>query len=130
MGDNHSSNSKPGAALIKNDIVDELYRAMGKITRRQITQYVDFIFETMSQALDEDGSMKITHFGVFETRHKNARMGRNPKTLEEVEITARRVVSFRASEHFIKRLNSEEADHALMARREHQRMLQHDARKK
>ena len=116
--------------MIKNDIVDELYRAMGKITRRQITQYVDFIFETMSQALDEDGSMKITHFGVFETRHKNARMGRNPMTLEAVEITARRVVSFRASEHFIKRLNSEEADHALMARREHQRMLQHDARKK
>lgn len=116
--------------MIKNDIVDELYRAMGNMTRRNIVQYVDFIFDTMSQALDKEGSMKITHFGVFETRHKNARIGRNPKTLEEVEIAARRVVSFRASEQLLKRLNSEEADRALAARSEHQRMLEGDPSEK
>lgn len=110
--------------MIKNDIVDELYRSTEGMTRRQISLYVDFIFETMCQALDADETMKITHFGVFETRHKNARIGRNPKTLEEVEISARRVISFRASEHFLKRLNSEEADQAIAARLKHHQMLQ------
>jgi len=103
--------------MIKSDIIDELYRVLGGTNKRDIAKYVDFIFAALSDALINEESVKIAKFGVFETRHKNARMGRNPRTMEEAEISARRVVSFRTSEQLQKRMNSEEAYRAIENRK-------------
>ena len=80
----------------------------------------------MAQALVKDGSMKVARFGAFETCRKNARIGRNPKTMEEVIIKARRVVTFRISDQVLKRLNSPEADSAIAARKKSLADSEHD----
>jgi integration host factor subunit alpha len=58
---------------------------------------VDHIFETISEALEKGEDVKISGFGNFKVRQKHARKGRNPKTGEQIEISGRRVVKFRAS---------------------------------
>jgi len=60
---------------------------------------VQTIFNTLRKTLVVGESVKVSEFGTYSIRRKAARIGRNPKTKEEVEITARRVVSFKASDH-------------------------------
>ncbi len=82
------------------------------ITRRELTdalnektslgasecaQYVDDIFEVIAEALERGEKVKISGFGVFSVHSKHARRGRNPQTGEEMEIGARRVVTFKPS---------------------------------
>ncbi len=112
--------------MIKNDLIDELHRNIGGINRKDIAEYVDTFFEMLSESLDEGDNVKITNFGTFEVKHKNARIGRNPVTMKEYEISARRVVSFHASDVLKKRLNSCEADQAIKARNKAIQELQNE----
>ncbi len=64
---------------------------------RECADYVDQIFELISDALAAGENVKISGFGLFTVRSKHARRGRNPQTGEEMEITARRVVTFKPS---------------------------------
>jgi integration host factor subunit alpha len=58
---------------------------------------VDLVFEEISAALEKGENVKLSGFGTFNLRDKNPRIGRNPKTLEEVMIAPRRVMTFTAS---------------------------------
>jgi len=104
--------------MIKSDVIDELYRCLGGISRQESSLYVSHVFCAIEEALARNETVKVTNFGVFQPRQKRARIGRNPRTLEAAEISARRVVTFRISDSLARRLNSREADLAIAAREE------------
>ena len=83
-------------ALTKADIVETVMAKVG-FSRNQTYDLVEMIFETMKQTLEKGEKLKISGFGNFSPRDKRSRLGRNPKTGESMEITARRVVTFKAS---------------------------------
>lgn len=82
--------------LTRAHLADEIYRELG-LSHAESADLVDHMFEEMTEALEAGENVKLSSFGTFEIRNKNERMGRNPKTKEEIPISARRVVSFHPS---------------------------------
>ncbi len=87
------------AALTRADIAFAINRELG-LPRSECSHFVDSIIEEIIVALEHGETVKIAKFGSFYLRDKNERLGRNPKTGEEVPITPRRVISFRPSQQF------------------------------
>lgn len=81
-------------ALTKADMVERLFNDLG-INKKDAKELVDQFFEEIKGALASGRSVKLSGFGNFDLRDKNQRPGRNPKTGEEIPITARRVVTFK-----------------------------------
>jgi integration host factor subunit alpha len=81
-------------SLTKADIADRLFNEVG-LNKREAKEFVDAYFETIRGALENGENLKLSGFGNFQLREKNQRPGRNPKTGEEIPISARRVVTFR-----------------------------------
>lgn len=86
--------------LTRMDLTEAVFREVG-LSRNESSNLVDSVLQNISDALVAGEQVKISSFGTFSTRDKNARMGRNPKTGEEVPISPRRVLSFRPS-HLMK----------------------------
>ena len=82
------------------DLTEAVYEAVG-LSRQESSQLVESVLDTIAARLESDESVKLSSFGTFQVRSKNERVGRNPKTGEEVAITPRRVLTFRAS-HVLK----------------------------
>ncbi len=82
--------------MTKADLVEIIFEKVG-LSKKEAQTIVESIFETISQAFREGESVKLSGFGTFNVRQKRARRGRNPKTGDELEITPRRVLTFRAS---------------------------------
>lgn len=83
--------------LTKADIIDHLVEKFG-FTRQQGRMLVDSFFDEIYDNLVEGKDIKLSGFGNFILKDKKSRPGRNPKTGEEVEICARRVVTFKAGQ--------------------------------
>ena len=83
--------------LTKADLADLLFEQVG-LNKREAKDMVEAFFEEVRSALETGDSVKLSGFGNFELRKKSERPGRNPKTGEEIPITARRVVTFHASQ--------------------------------
>ena len=81
-------------ALTKADMTEILYQELG-LNKREAKEIVEMFFEDIRCALEQGETVKLSGFGNFELRDKGERPGRNPKTGEEIPITARRVVTFR-----------------------------------
>jgi len=81
-------------ALTKADMAERLYDELG-LNKREAKELVEQFFEEIRTALERGNQVKLSGFGNFDLRDKNQRPGRNPKTGEEIPITARRVVTFR-----------------------------------
>ncbi|MCC5861741.1 MAG: integration host factor subunit alpha [Gammaproteobacteria bacterium] len=81
-------------ALTKAEMAESLFNELG-LNKREARELVDAFFEDMRNALANGEQIKLSGFGNFDLRDKNQRPGRNPKTGEEIPITARRVVTFR-----------------------------------
>ncbi|MGI8740672.1 MAG: integration host factor subunit alpha [Gammaproteobacteria bacterium] len=81
-------------ALTKADMAEKLFEELG-LNKREAKELVEIFFEELRNALERDEPVKLSGFGNFVLRDKNQRPGRNPKTGEEIPITARRVVTFR-----------------------------------
>jgi integration host factor subunit alpha len=86
--------------LTRMDLAEAVFREVG-LSRNESAQLVESVLSHVSDALARGETVKISSFGTFSVREKNARMGRNPKTGEEVPISPRRVLSFRPS-HLMK----------------------------
>ncbi|MDD5113045.1 MAG: integration host factor subunit alpha [Methylococcaceae bacterium] len=84
-------------ALTKADFAEKLFEELG-LNKREAKEMVELFFEEIKAALETGEQVKISGFGKFELRDKSSRPGRNPKTGEEIPITARRVVTFRAGQ--------------------------------
>jgi integration host factor subunit alpha len=83
--------------LTKADLADLLFEQVG-LNKREAKDMVEAFFEEVRSALETGDSVKLSGFGNFELRKKSERPGRNPKTGEEIPISARRVVTFHASQ--------------------------------
>jgi integration host factor subunit alpha len=103
--DEDSSPARPGLAsgdgtgrtLTKAELADILFDRLG-LNKREAKEMVDDFFDELRLALERGESVKLSGFGNFQLRDKPQRPGRNPKTGEEIAITARRVVTFHASQ--------------------------------
>lgn len=84
-------------ALTKADFAERLFEELG-LNKREAKEMVELFFEEIKGSLENGEQVKISGFGKFELRDKNSRPGRNPKTGEEIPITARRVVTFRSGQ--------------------------------
>ncbi len=89
-----------GKTLTRMDLGEAVFREVG-LSRNESAQLVESVLQHISDALVNGESVKISSFGTFSVRDKNARVGRNPKTGEEVPILPRRVLTFRPS-HLMK----------------------------
>ena len=83
--------------LTKAELADLLFAKVG-LNKREAKDMVESFFEEMRIALEAGDTVKLSGFGNFQLRDKPQRPGRNPKTGEEMPITARRVVTFHASQ--------------------------------
>tara|TARA_B100000953_G_scaffold69877_1_gene56260 strand:+ start:523 stop:819 length:297 start_codon:yes stop_codon:yes gene_type:complete len=90
--------------ITRDDIAEFINNEFG-LTKKDCINLVNDIIEEIIQGLNKNKIVKIHNFGTFKLRKKNARIGRNPKTKEEVMIAPRNVISFLPSKHILKKLN-------------------------
>ena len=81
-------------ALTKAEMAERLFEEVG-LNKREAKEFVDAFFDVLRDSLQRGQGIKLSGFGNFDLRAKNQRPGRNPKTGEEIPISARRVVTFR-----------------------------------
>ncbi|MBL7686190.1 MAG: integration host factor subunit alpha [Deltaproteobacteria bacterium] len=83
--------------LTKADIVESIYEKIG-YSKKESAEIVEMVFDTIKETLEKGEKIKISGFGNFVIRAKKPRIGRNPQTGEEIEISARKVLTFRPSQ--------------------------------
>ncbi len=91
--------------ITRDEIADTIHNEFG-FSRNECLDMVNDIIDLIITGLNENGTVKIHNFGTFKIRKKNSRIGRNPKTKEEVLIKDRLVVSFKASKILLNQLNT------------------------
>lgn len=89
---------------------EAVYQEVG-LSRNESSELVEAVLQEISDALIRGESVKISSFGSFSVRHKGQRIGRNPKTGEEVPILPRKVLVFRASHVLKSRINDSLSRH-------------------
>lgn len=94
--------------MTKADLVETVFEKVG-LSKVESQGIIETVFDTIKQTLTEGESVKISGFGTFNVKKKNARRGRNPKTGEDLQITPRRVITFRPSNHLKKNLEKTNA---------------------
>ncbi len=95
-----------GNTLTRADLSDAVHQQVG-LSRTESADLVKSILDHVTETLVEGETVKLSSFGTFMVRSKSGRMGRNPKTGEEVPITPRRVLVFRPS-HVLKDMINED----------------------
>ena len=94
--------------MTKAELVDTLFGRVG-LSKTESQNIIEVIFDIIEQTLIEGESVKISGFGTFNVKKKNARRGRNPKTGNDLQITPRRVITFKASNHLKERIENTNA---------------------
>ncbi|MCT2530239.1 integration host factor subunit alpha [SAR92 clade bacterium H921] len=92
-------------ALTKADLAEMLFEELG-LNKREAKEIVEMFYSEISAALERNDQVKLSGFGNFELRDKKSRPGRNPKTGEEIPISARRVVTFKPGQKLKARVES------------------------
>ena len=92
--------------MTKIDIINRVAERTG-LPKQDAETAIETIIHLIKGSLANDQQVILRRFGSFQTRAKNPRMGRNPKTGEEAEISARTVVRFKAGKHFKQAVNNE-----------------------
>ena len=83
--------------MTKADLIEAVYERVG-FSKKDSAKIVEMVFDIMKDNLEKGEKIKISGFGNFVVREKRSRIGRNPQTGEEIEITARRVLTFKPSQ--------------------------------
>jgi integration host factor subunit alpha len=91
--------------MTKADIVETIYEKIG-FSRKESAEIVDLVFNLIKETLETGDKIKISGFGNFVVREKQSRKGRNPQTGQEIQISARRVLTFKPSQILRKALNT------------------------
>ncbi|EPE37621.1 integration host factor subunit alpha [Candidatus Photodesmus anomalopis] len=92
-------------ALTKAELSENLFEKIG-YTKRDAKEIVEIFFEEIRKALENGEQVKLSGFGNLELRNKSERPGRNPKTGEDIPISARRVVTFRPGQKLRSRVEN------------------------
>lgn len=93
------------STLTRADLTEAIYEEVG-LSRNESADLVESVLEEVASCLVKGENVKVLSFGSFLVRQKNGRMGRNPKTGEEVPIAPRKVLVFRPSQVMKDRINS------------------------
>jgi len=91
--------------MTKIDIIQDVYEKLG-FSKKDAAKIVESVFEIMKDSLANGEKKKISGFGNFSVKEKKSRRGRNPQTGSEIEISARKVLTFKSSQVLRKALNS------------------------
>jgi integration host factor subunit alpha len=94
-----------GKTITRADLSEAVYQEVG-LSRNESADLVESVLGEIAEALTKGETVKISSFGSFSVRQKGQRVGRNPKTGEEVPILPRRVLVFRASHVLKNRINT------------------------
>lgn len=97
-----------GRTVTRAQLAEAVYQEVG-LSRSESAALVDEILSQVADSLMREGAVKISSFGTFSVRQKGHRVGRNPKTGDEVPILPRRVLVFRASQVLKDRINRTQA---------------------
>ena len=92
-------------ARTKAEMAENLFEKLG-VSKRDAKDLVEAFFEEVRRSLENGEQVKLSGFGNFDLRDKNQRPGRNPKTGEDIPITARRVVTFRPGQKLKSRVEN------------------------
>lgn len=106
-----------GKTITRADLAEAVYRKVG-LSRTESAQLVEMVIDEICGAIVRGETVKLSSFATFQIRSKKQRIGRNPKTGEEVPIMPRRVLVFRASHVLKNRINETLADEADIPRTE------------
>jgi integration host factor subunit alpha len=90
--------------MTKADIVERIYERVG-FSKKEATEVVESLFEIVKAKLEQGEKVKISGFGNFLVHEKRPRKGRNPQTGEEITISGRKVLTFKASQVLKKTMN-------------------------
>jgi integration host factor subunit alpha len=90
--------------MTKVDIVGSVYEKVG-FSKKEAIQVVETVFDLMKDTLERGEKIKISGFGNFVVRNKRARRGRNPQTGDDIEISARKILTFKPSQVLKNSLN-------------------------
>ncbi|MGN6535819.1 MAG: integration host factor subunit alpha [Mesorhizobium sp.] len=102
-----------GKTLTRADLAEAVYRKVG-LSRTESAELVEAVLDEICTAIVRGETVKLSSFATFHVRSKNERIGRNPKTGEEVPISPRRVMTFKASNVLKQRILA--AHRAVMAK--------------
>ena len=94
--------------MTKIDIVENIYEKVG-FSKKEVAKIVESVFDIIKESLQKEEKIKISGFGNFVIRKKRSRRGRNPQTGSDIEITARRILTFKPSQVLKGALNHPEA---------------------
>tara|TARA_Y100000768_G_scaffold301308_1_gene235145 strand:- start:695 stop:1012 length:318 start_codon:yes stop_codon:yes gene_type:complete len=98
--------------ISRDNIANTIHSEFG-FSRKICLDIVNDIIEIIIEGLNSNGVVKIHNFGTFKLKSKSSRIGRNPKTKEEVIINNRNVVTFKPSKNILKYINSEFIDEKI-----------------
>ena len=101
------TSGKLSRTITRADLAEAVYRQVG-LSRADAANMVEVVLKEISDAAVKGENIKLSSFGTFMVRSKKERQGRNPKTGEEVPITPRRVMTFKASNIMKRRINGED----------------------
>jgi len=93
--------------MTKVDIVEAIYEKVG-FSKKEVAKIVESIFDIIKEHLKQEDKIKISGFGNFVIRNKRARRGRNPQTGDDIQITPRRILTFKPSQVMKAALNRRE----------------------
>ena len=93
--------------MTKVDIVESIYEKVG-FSKKEVAKFVESIFDLIKESLQREEKIKISGFGNFVVRKKRARRGRNPQTGTDIEISPRRILTFKPSQVLKAGLNRRE----------------------
>ena len=90
--------------LTKAKIVEKLHESIG-LSKSESLEFLEFFLNEISKKLKNKEEVRIANFGTFKLRSKSERVGRNPKTMKEHIISERSVISFKASNNLVQKIN-------------------------
>ena len=91
--------------MIRSELVQKLCNDFPDLTQREVESVVSAIFDSIIDQLAQNGRVELRGFGAFSTRPREARVGRNPRTGESVDVGAKRVPYFKPGKEMRERLN-------------------------
>ena len=94
--------------MIRSELVQKLCSDFPDLTQREVEGVVTALFDSITEQLSNGGRVELRGFGAFSSRQRDARVGRNPRTGESVEVDAKRVPYFKPGKEMRERLNLQE----------------------
>ena len=92
--------------MTKSDLIERVREKFQGLNKKDAEVIVDLVFDSMTEALKQGEGIEIRGFGSFQVRQREARLGRNPKTGDKVQVSSRKTPFFKVGKELRERINS------------------------